>query len=306
MANRVQRVGRYHAYRTIVCAVSPDRRTTLDAVASVAAPTRRAASGGQHVFTHELVRIEIGPGHVSHLDSIVDPLVIADVSTLVWAPPGHWEAVDALRDISQSVLLDSVDEPEVSVALQRAEHLLEDRYVVDLAWLRSTPWRERIATIFDPPSRRPLLRRYHLGDGAPPPDLRRRRPAALRLARHAPGVAKPRRSATTAAATPTAASAAWSLCTSRPCAQDVPGLAGIALGLQRRREPLARPRPRRTAWAQHRRVRDASASGHWWALRAARAASSARASASRCCASPPIRAALRAASAHALVSAPVV
>ncbi len=31
-------------------------------------------------------------------------------------------------------------------------------YVVDLAWLRSTPWRERVAAAFDPPRLRPELR----------------------------------------------------------------------------------------------------------------------------------------------------
>jgi glucose-6-phosphate dehydrogenase-like protein OpcA len=31
-------------------------------------------------------------------------------------------------------------------------------YVVDLAWLRGTPWRERIAATFDPPQWRPALR----------------------------------------------------------------------------------------------------------------------------------------------------
>jgi len=33
----------------------------------------------------------------------------------------------------------------------RAVSLLESVYVVDLAWLRTTPWRERIAATFDPP-----------------------------------------------------------------------------------------------------------------------------------------------------------
>jgi hypothetical protein len=35
--------------------------------------------------------------------------------------------------------------------------LSEQVYVVDLAWLRSTPWRERIASTFDPPAWRPSL-----------------------------------------------------------------------------------------------------------------------------------------------------
>jgi hypothetical protein len=35
----------------------------------------------------------------------------------------------------------------------------EKAYVVDLAWLRSTPWRERVAATFDPPQWRGELRR---------------------------------------------------------------------------------------------------------------------------------------------------
>jgi len=154
IANRLRRVGRYHPSRTIVCAVSEGRRT-IDAVATVAADATPQA--GQHVLTHETVILDLGPSHLEHLESIVDPLVITDLTTLVWAPHGHWQAVDALRGLSQCVLLDSVEDPDVAGALRRAERLLADRYVVDLAWLRSTPWRERIATLFNQPTRRGLL-----------------------------------------------------------------------------------------------------------------------------------------------------
>ena len=154
IANRLRRVGRYHASRTIVCAVS-ERRTTIDAVASVSGET--APTDGEHVLTHETVILDLGPTHLEHLESIVDPLVITDLTTVVWAPHGHWRAVDALRELSQCVLLDSVEDPDVAGALRRAQRLLDERYVVDLAWLRSTPWRERVATLFNQPSRRPLL-----------------------------------------------------------------------------------------------------------------------------------------------------
>jgi glucose-6-phosphate dehydrogenase assembly protein OpcA len=154
IANRLRRVGRYHASRTIVCAVSRGR-STIDAVASVAADA--TPQDGKHVLTHETVILDLGPSHLKHLESIVDPLVITDLTTVVWAPHGHWQAVEALRGLSQSVLLDSVEDPDVAGALRRAQRLLHDRYVVDLAWLRSTPWRERIATLFNQPSRRPLL-----------------------------------------------------------------------------------------------------------------------------------------------------
>ena len=76
----------------------------------------------------------------------------------MWSPHGHPEAVEALLKLAQVVLLDSVDEPDVrDAALERALALSQKAYVVDLAWLRSTPWRERVAATFDPPhaARRP-------------------------------------------------------------------------------------------------------------------------------------------------------
>jgi hypothetical protein len=77
---------------------------------------------------------------------------------MVWSPHGHEEAVDSLRPLSQVVLLDSVDEPDPADAIARARDIARDRYVVDLAWLRTTPWRERIAGTFDPPITRSDLR----------------------------------------------------------------------------------------------------------------------------------------------------
>lgn len=155
IANRLRRVGRYHPSRTIVCSVDP-RRTTLDAVATIAAPSE--VSEGNIGLLRETVVVECGTRHLRHLDRIVDPLVVTDLLTCVWAPHGHTEAVDSLLDMSQIVLTDGVDEPEPEDALHRAQQLSKKVYVVDLAWLRSTPWRERIAATFDPPTVRPELR----------------------------------------------------------------------------------------------------------------------------------------------------
>ena len=74
-----------------------------------------------------------------------------DLATVVWAPHAHAEAVDSLRRLMQVVLVDSQDEPDVPAAFARSDELLESAYVVDLAWLRSTPWRERVAAAFNPP-----------------------------------------------------------------------------------------------------------------------------------------------------------
>ena len=152
--NRLDKVGRYHASRTILCAVEPGR-TTIDAVATMT--THGDPRPGQIALCHEEVILDIGPKHLPHIDTICDPLVVTDLATLVWAPHGHAEAVDALLHMTQVVLVDSINEPDAGAAVARARSLAERVYVVDLAWLRSTPWRERVAASFDPPVWRPEL-----------------------------------------------------------------------------------------------------------------------------------------------------
>ncbi|HEX2104396.1 MAG TPA: glucose-6-phosphate dehydrogenase assembly protein OpcA, partial [Solirubrobacteraceae bacterium] len=154
IANRLRGVGRPHAARTIVCAVQP-RRTTIDAVATIASDVH--PKPGEFALLRETVVVDVGEHHLSHLDTVVDPLVVTDLPTVVWAPHGHPEAVEALLSLAQVVLLDSVDEPDMREALRRVQTLLDDVYVVDLAWLRSTPWRERVAATFDTPHLRPDL-----------------------------------------------------------------------------------------------------------------------------------------------------
>jgi glucose-6-phosphate dehydrogenase assembly protein OpcA len=154
--NRLEQVGRYHASRTILCAVEPGR-TTLDA--SVVLTIEGERQPGNLALTRERVIVEVGEKHLGKLDTVVDPLVVTDLPTLVWSPHGHPEAVDALLHLSQVVLIDSVNEPDKAGALRRAEELAAEAYVVDLAWLRTTPWRERVAATFDPPRWREELGR---------------------------------------------------------------------------------------------------------------------------------------------------
>jgi glucose-6-phosphate dehydrogenase assembly protein OpcA len=151
IANRLRGVGRYHASRLVVLSYDPDRER-LDARASVASDGEPGP--GQLALLRETVIVEIGARHLDDLLTIVDPLVVTDLPTLLWSPHDHPEAVDALLELAQAVLLDSIDEPDCREAVARAEALAQRAYVVDLAWLRSTPWRERIASTFDPPALR--------------------------------------------------------------------------------------------------------------------------------------------------------
>jgi glucose-6-phosphate dehydrogenase assembly protein OpcA len=154
--NRLERVGRYHPSRLILCAVESGRQT-IDATVAITTDSDRAP--GEPELVRERIVLDLGPRHLEKLNTIVDPLVVTDIATVTWSPHGHPEAVDALLHLSQVILVDSVNEFDARSAVHRARELALDAYVVDLAWLRSTPWRERVAATFDPPQWREELGR---------------------------------------------------------------------------------------------------------------------------------------------------
>src|ERR1700689_1861914 len=65
IANRLERAGRYHASRTVLCAVE-DGCETLDAVATVSYEEPRNGLG----VMHENVEIDCGPEHLLGLQTI--------------------------------------------------------------------------------------------------------------------------------------------------------------------------------------------------------------------------------------------
>jgi glucose-6-phosphate dehydrogenase assembly protein OpcA len=145
--NRLDKVGSYHASRTILCSVQ-EGRDTIDASAEMSAEEDLAE--GEVAVAHEHVTLKIGEKHLKALDTIIDPLVVSDLATLVWSPHRHHEGVDAMAKLAQIILIDTVNTESLEYAVMRSRELAERHYVVDLAWLRSTPWRERVASTFDP------------------------------------------------------------------------------------------------------------------------------------------------------------
>ena len=105
--NRLERVGRYHPSRLVLCSVR-GQRDTIDAWCSVATEVM----DGQMALGREHVELEIGERHLKALDTIVDPLVVTDLATMVWSPHGYPEAVDELRSLAQIALIDSQDEQQ--------------------------------------------------------------------------------------------------------------------------------------------------------------------------------------------------
>jgi glucose-6-phosphate dehydrogenase assembly protein OpcA len=141
---RLERAGQYHASRTVLCAVEPGR-TELDAVATI---SFEDPHDGLSVM-RETVEIDLGPEHLMALRTIVDPVLVAEIPTVCWSPHGHSEVVRTLLPLTDVILLDSDDLEDPHEAFARADLVREHAYVVDLAWLRTTPWRERLAASFE-------------------------------------------------------------------------------------------------------------------------------------------------------------
>jgi glucose-6-phosphate dehydrogenase assembly protein OpcA len=148
LLDQLGHLGRHSSSRTILCAVE-DRRRTLDVTAVMS--YEEPPTGGFGLI-HERVEIHIGPKHLRRLKTIVDPVLIPELPTTLWCPQ-HERAIDTLRGLVDTVVLDSDRTPEPAAALARAAELARSTYVVDMAWIRTTPWRERLAAGFDPPAR---------------------------------------------------------------------------------------------------------------------------------------------------------
>lgn len=154
ISNRLDRINRDNPARTILIVVE-DGKKEMDAMATLI-HDQPDALGGNTVF-RERIEIECGADQLHHLDTIIYPVLATEVGTVVWSPHGHPEAVDALRGLASTVLIDSLDIPDWRDGIARIAELSEHAEVSDLAWLRSNPWRERVAAAFDPVVWRPEL-----------------------------------------------------------------------------------------------------------------------------------------------------
>ena len=153
VANRLERVGRYHPSRTILCTVEDDRHT-IDGYATVSGDDQSSSGIG---VLREGVEIALGAVHMDRLETIIDPILISELPTVIWSPHNRDDAVAALLPLADVILIDT-DDPVYfdgpRAALARAADLLESKVdVVDLAWLRTIAWRERLAGSFSDPTR---------------------------------------------------------------------------------------------------------------------------------------------------------
>ena len=230
--NRLARVGRYHPSRLVIAAVEAGR-TQLDAWATVAAEDA-VHKPGPHRGRARAGRGRHRPAARSRAST--------RSSTRCWSPTsrrwcgrrtatqrGRRRAAPAGQHRARRHAGRARGRARRSSAPPTSPR---SAYVVDLAWLRSTPWRERVAASFDPPAMRArAAARSTKVDGAPPARLDRGRRAVLRLARVAPGLAAGGARAARRPASPATAAraAARSRSSCEPQEMGAPGLGGVTI-----------------------------------------------------------------------------
>ena len=139
-----------HPGRTVMVLCRPGPGPCLDADVLLHASEVQ----GRQVWSED-VRLWVSGPLGQHLDSLIEPLTLPDLPVVVWftgSPPGPSEPLLAAAD---AVV---VDTKEPAAAHLAAVAALDHRHtVLDLAWIRLTPWRALLAGLFDLPTLRPFL-----------------------------------------------------------------------------------------------------------------------------------------------------
>ena len=158
VVHAMESLGIRHPSRAIVLVADHEARgDPLDARISThcnAVP----ASPDERICYEEVV-LTIRGEAAEHLAGVVAPILIHDLPTFVWwpgDPPFAHPVFDQLVELSDRLIVDSSDFPDLLAGIRRLSNLRRRSGVGDLAWERLAGWQERIAQFFDAPR----FRRY--------------------------------------------------------------------------------------------------------------------------------------------------
>jgi len=149
-----------HPSRTIV--VREHGAPRLDAYVAVDCTigrSGRVGTGSGHC--HDIAILDAEPERLTHADSLVRPLRVAGLPTVLWLPGTRVSRAQApLAALAQAIVVDSgtASGSALQAAFTRAGALDVAR-VRDVAWLRLRRWRRHVAARFEHPGALALLAR---------------------------------------------------------------------------------------------------------------------------------------------------
>ncbi len=141
-------LGPHHPARVLVLRPQPDGPDGIDAQV-----TLYGAEADAHQLSFDQIVLTVRGELTQHLDSIVEPFTLSDLPVVVWYPDNLPSVSEPLMKGAGTVLVDTKDAHDIAGLFTLAGR----RATVDLSWVRLRPWREMVASLFDPPQCRPFV-----------------------------------------------------------------------------------------------------------------------------------------------------
>ena len=169
----VERLGGHNASRTIILREHDADRLDAKAAIKCEVPQNHSGTVG---LCHDVVTLSANPERLAHSASLVAPLIITGLPSVLWSP-------DAARPLPDPELLERVEQVVLDTtgsgfdALRNAAVLVGQTAVRDLAWGRLDYWRAATSAAFDPQERLAWLEKLdslevrHLDGGVEPAHL---------------------------------------------------------------------------------------------------------------------------------------
>jgi glucose-6-phosphate dehydrogenase assembly protein OpcA len=136
-----------HPSRTVVLLPRPDDEDGLQGEVEVDC---YPAGAGRSICT-ETIRIGLGGRRASVPASVVQPLFIPDLPVFLrWRglPPFGAEHFEELVDEVDRLIVDSTEWPDLPAPYARFAELFERVVVSDIAWARTSRWRQQLASLW--------------------------------------------------------------------------------------------------------------------------------------------------------------
>lgn len=148
----IHTMGSRHPGRTIAVLVEDDGEPGIDAEVHLRADSVEDG----YVWSEEVVLTVRGPAG-THLDSLVEPFVLPDLPVAIWFVASAPRQDDPLADTADIVIIDSKELGDLD-AYADLITISRRRTLLDLSWIRLTPWRLLLAGLFEGAVYRPFVR----------------------------------------------------------------------------------------------------------------------------------------------------
>jgi glucose-6-phosphate dehydrogenase assembly protein OpcA len=138
-----------HPSRTILLFPRPnEERDALDADVDLRCFLR---GGEEREVCSEVISVRLCGKRAAAPASVVQPLLVPDLPVFLrWRGQCPWGAaeLDELVDVTDRMVVDSAEWPDVEWAYSRLAEILDRVVVSDIAWARTEPWRRAVAALW--------------------------------------------------------------------------------------------------------------------------------------------------------------